>query len=524
MINQNKLEEILTISQNIKKQAKDGSTQEAMRYLERRLPYGLFDNFEYTQYVMLESLKMLRSITTNMTLPMIEENFKKFGGLAPHMRGLLWDNWQYPVDEGTTVFLQNYENRGTNNLKKKAYFSGLTADLYERHYEPKVKTLFNSMFASENQNRPLMQIYEDGYLNLYWDLHLQTSAENIPDFAKTIGLDFINCWAIFTPILPDNLELSVNFKNSYENVRKLRPDLLNWVSENVQRIRNNPNDFRDCFVHYWLQNDGTGEGAFSNEDITFECFHNYLALSQWGHTIYRIMNLLRLDNQTEDALSAKQKFEDVMLQADIKDERGFSPLDYYTFELFRVIVPNGASISAYEATGQYSDSVYEINAHSHVTMANSPIHWEDSVRQDNGFNKAPFNPDRYQDVLMSNEINLAGLKQGLGISACPYQPSAITTEDGRTIENNLFGTTYSKTAEGVTCPVIETAGYPPFGFGYRRCPGEILTVNVFKTFLRYIWEHSIEFKQLNQPSLQSMPIAPGTFITDDIGMTINARV
>lgn len=89
------------------------------------------------------------------------------------------------------------------------------------------------------------------------------------------------------------------------------------------------------------------------------------------------MDLLRLDNQSEDALLAKQKFKDVMPQADVKDERGFFPLDYYTFELFRVIVPNGAGISTYQASGQYSESVYEINANSHVTMAHSPIRWKD---------------------------------------------------------------------------------------------------------------------------------------------------
>lgn len=125
---------------------------------------------------------------------------------------------------------------------------------------------------------------------------------------------------------------------------------------------------------------------------------------------------------------------------------------------------------------------------------------------------------------MSDEINLTDLQQSLGISAYPYKPSAITTEDGRTIESNPFGTTYSKTAEGVTCPVVDIAGYSLFGFGYRRCPGETLTINVFKTFLRHVCEHIIKFKQLNQPSLQSIAIAPGTFITDNIAMTINARI
>lgn len=525
MIDQNKFEEVLRVNKSIKSNIKAESSSEAMQYLKSIYPIGLFNNHDYTQNVMVESLKVLRTVVTSISLPMIETTFKKSGGMASHLRGLLWEDWKAPsANEGTSIFLADYDNRGDNNLKKKAYFSGLTTDLYEKHYEPKIKTFFTNMLSSENQNKPLMQIYEDGYLNLYWDLHLQLKPNEIPEFAKQIGLDFIKCGAIFTPVIPGNMELALEFKRSYEYVRNNRQDLLNWVSENVQKVRNSPSDYTDCFVYYWLQNDGEGTSAFSDADITFECFHNYLALSQWGHTIYRTTELLRTDNDSEDSLTVRQRFEEAMLQSDTQDEHGFTPLDYFTFELFRFIVPNGGSISSYDGVGEYSEDVAEIMFHSHATMANSPVHWEDAEMQEDGLYKAPFNPDRYQNSPMSHEINLDEMKRNTGIAGCPFKPNSITTEDGRTIENNLFGTTFSKTADGMTCPVIETAGFSPFGFGYRRCPGEILTINVFKTFLRHVWEHSIEFHKLDQPFLNSMPIAPGTYITDNIGMTINARV
>jgi hypothetical protein len=31
-------------------------------------------------------------------------------------------------------------------------------------------------------------------------------------------------------------------------------------------------------------------------------------------------------------------------------------------------------------------------------------------------------------------------------------------------------------------PGLDYAGFAPFGFGYRRCPGEQLTINVFEDF------------------------------------------
>ena len=40
--------------------------------------------------------------------------------------------------------------------------------------------------------------------------------------------------------------------------------------------------------------------------------------------------------------------------------------------------------------------------------------------------------------------------------------------------------------------MCDTAGYAPFGFGYRRCPGEFLTLNFIKDVLRKVWRDHIE--------------------------------
>ena len=45
---------------------------------------------------------------------------------------------------------------------------------------------------------------------------------------------------------------------------------------------------------YWLKNAGDGS-HFSKKDVVFECFHNFVALSQWGNTIFGIMSRLTED-------------------------------------------------------------------------------------------------------------------------------------------------------------------------------------------------------------------------------------
>ena len=66
-------------------------------------------------------------------------------------------------------------------------------------------------------------------------------------------------------------------------------------------------------------------------------------------------------------------------------------------------------------------------------------------------------------------------------------------------------------------PVWAYAGCAPFGFGYRRCPGEQLTINVFEDFLRKAWEYKIEFVKLNIADPQPVPIGPTTVIADNVG-------
>ena len=51
---------------------------------------------------------------------------------------------------------------------------------------------------------------------------------------------------------------------------------------------------KETFVYYWIKN--TPEDIeFPIQDVVFEVFHNFVALSQWGHFMYRVMDRLRED-------------------------------------------------------------------------------------------------------------------------------------------------------------------------------------------------------------------------------------
>jgi hypothetical protein len=61
------------------------------------------------------------------------------------------------------------------------------------------------------------------------------------------------------------------------------------------------------------------------------------------------------------------------------------------------------------------------------------------------------------------------------------------------------------------------------GFGYRRCPGEQLTIQVFEDFLRKVSKSGIEFQKLNMANPEPLPIGPTTVIGDNVGFTRTAQ-
>ena len=210
---------------------------------------------------------------------------------------------------------------------------------------------------------------------------------------------------------------------------------------------------------------------------------------------------------------------------DNADGGPFTPLELLVMELFRTISPNGGSLSAIEGAprsfyGQSPDTLVDarfgrysyINT-PHTSTSFDPIHWSDPQQ---------FDPDRYKTVPTSDQIDEAKCKQ-IGLARCPFDITSSSVADGRKASstNSGFGTVFG-VVDGKPLPVSDYAGFAPFGFGYRRCPGEQLTIQVFEDFLRKVWKDKIEFVKLNLPSPGQVPIGPGAVIEDDIAFTRGA--
>jgi len=83
------------------------------------------------------------------------------------------------------------------------------------------------------------------------------------------------------------------------------------------------------------------------------------------------------------------------------------------------------------------------------------------------------------------------------------------------VANSAFGAVYN-VVDRKAQPLVDTAGYAPFGLGYRRCAGEYITMEFIKEFLRKVWKDKISFARVDADKLGKAPVNPGTVLTDDI--------
>jgi hypothetical protein len=436
------------------------------------------------------------------SLPMIDLTLSKEGACPVQWWGMLYEGWvPNPDEEGTTVFLQGYENRGPNNERKKIYMTATTPDLIDTKYRGKIQRFYERLLADANAGQPMMRHYFDNYYDLYWDLHVGATGNEIPTEVKQFSAAFNTVLGFYYP----TLEI---VRDAYMQARHTREALKAWLDVRVQAIIDGKQlDADRTFVYYWLKNGGLGE-HFRRMDIVFECFHNFLAFSQWGNTVYNVAAKLE---PTHGDRNVRAWFEQTMQNGpDTADGSPFTPLDRFVMELFRTINPNAGSLSTLKRARQLLAAEFSSIATPHLASSMDPRHWS---------NPHEFDPERYKTAPTSADNNEARVKE-IGLARCPFSKEAFPVKDGRNVEmtNSAFGAVYSE-IDGAPHPVVDTAGYAPFGFGYRRCAGEHLTVEFIKEFLRAVWKDKISFVKLDIEHTGQVPVNPRTVLNDDIAFT-----
>lgn len=465
---------------------------------------------EYIEHVIAPAILMKMFDGGALPLPMVDTAFSKKNALTPHLWGIFYDSWKPTPADGNSVFLTALEDRGDDNLRKRLFFSAVTPDLYKTMYRGKILAFLDRLFAPDNAGKPFMQLYADAYCDLYWDLHLGLTGGAIPDDVRKLVSSFHGVISHSSPWQPE-------FHNNYMTIRALRPAMMAWIASGIDAVAAGTTPEADkTFVYYWLRNAAGHEQVFTRKDMAFECFSDLLAMSQWGQTIYLLIRKLSQPPGQEDADDYRSHIA-AALQAspDGGQAPGQTPILRVVHEIYRLLCPNFGSISPLAVSKLDESKPFgaEFAVVPHALNCTAPAQWK---------NPGAFDPDRYLTAPTSAQIG-QDFAAGAGLAKCPFDITAFPVSDGRdvTIKNSGFGTVYGEIG-GHPMPVIDHAGFAPFGFGYRRCPGEQLSHQFLGEFLQETARRNIVFRDLNLADPTMVPTGPGSVMPDQYGFFAGA--
>jgi hypothetical protein len=256
--------------------------------------------------------------------------------------------------------------------------------------------------------------------------------------------------------------------------------------------------------------------------VVFECFHNFVALSHCGNTIFGIMSRLAEDGGDPAVRALFQKT--MSGNFDDTSDAPFPPLELSSWNC--------------SASSRPTEEAFQLS----MTLEQAPTarrHSKSSACHWNGTATSARRTPAPVWIRSTGKTRMRSIRKGIfrfppvprsmmtnaGKSAwrSPFDITNFEVKDGRkaNITNSGFGKVFG-VVDGTSHPVCDYAGFAPFGFGYRRCPGEQLTIHVFEDFLRKVWRDNIAFRKLNLANPGRVPIGPNAVIQDDLGFSRSA--
>ncbi len=338
--------------------------------------------------------------------------------------------------QGESIFRFDYESRGKNNRQKEEYMKALRKEdllqyqqIIRKYLHNQAKLLDVEYFMVDKCHRIC--------IDLFYLLHFSLMPQ--PEDYRDIEI-FLDAVIKFPFVKVNDISSLLQINN-----------LKSFYQKSIHRISKIKQNKKHCLVYRWLQTELT-EG-----DIFIELIHNILAMvSNWFNTLYPY--LIKISLGTIPRLKLKEDNVRGYLQECF---RLITPVRYASSKIknnkkFKEQIPEKFQIvrDKIEMEGLYMH-LYDLQVQNH-----NPMWW--------GQNANEFDATRFTDL--SYQLQKPIPNKG----KCPFLNSLRNAK--------------------VDCelPIYEKNGYLPFGDGYRRCPGEFLSMIFLEEIARFVADKKVE--------------------------------
>ena len=346
--------------------------------------------------------------------------------------------------QGDSIFRMDLEKRKILGKydRKEAYLQALKPSDLEK-YRQKIRKYLKEKIILDKSfylDAWCHQICSDLFILLHFNTSaLDTDYEDINIFLEAV-INFP-----FTRVNDSSFLKQVNnLKSFYQK-----------FNHSVDILKKNP---QHCIINSWLDTN------LSQDDIFIEYIHNILAMVvNWFNTLYPY--LLGISEKKIPRFNKKNNNMDSYIH---ECYRFISPATYASSLIknpakFRENIKNNPKLQSQIKDNGYYLHLYDLKVQNHHEQ-----HW--------GEDSKTFKPNRFRDLNLINKSK---------ISKCPFSINKTN--------NN---------AMKFSCQtLVEKKGYLPFGEGYRRCPGEFLSMIFLEEIVEFIKDKNVKIELLNDESI-----------------------
>ena len=161
--------------------------------------------------------------------------------------------------------------------------SAVTPDLYRADVRRQDRAVLRQAAGRQQRRQAADAALSGEHFDLYWDLHLGVKGEAIPAASPARSA------RTSTPSWPIATRPRRSSTTTTWPCASTSTILKKWIDDRLDDIDQRQNTQPEkTFAWYWIKN-GEESEYFTHKDVVFECFHNFVAFSQWGNTLYNIM-------------------------------------------------------------------------------------------------------------------------------------------------------------------------------------------------------------------------------------------